>query len=290
LPHHVSIGNRGETVGSGFLGMNVAPFVVTNPNDMPANVRLPGSISDDRFGRRLDLLGKLEQDFAEAGAQAKVTDHRALVDTAAQMVRSPRLKAFSLSEEKDSVRERYGKTVFGQGCLLARRLVETGVTFVEVSSGGWDTHDNNFERVKTLATGNGSDTGRGQNQGGVDPAFAALVADLKERGMLERTLVIWMGEFGRTPNINGRTGRDHYPRAFNVALAGAGIKGGKVIGRTDKSGRAVEDRPVTVPDLFCTFCHALKINPRKENHSGTGPTGRPIKIVDGGKAVMELFG
>jgi uncharacterized protein (DUF1501 family) len=158
--------------------------------------------------------------------------------------------------------------------LLARRLIETGVTFVEVNnSGNWDTHDDNFNRVKTLA-------------GGVDPGFAALVADLKERGMLDRTLVIWMGEFGRTPNINGRTGRDHYPRAFNVALAGAGIKGGQVIGATDKDGRSVEKRPVSVSDLFCTFCHALKINPRKENQSNVG---RPIKIVDGGEAVKELF-
>ncbi len=281
LPHHVSIGSR-ESIGAGFLGMNVAPFVVANPNDMPSNVRLPGGINDERFGRRLDLLGKLEQDFAEAGAQARVTDHKALVDTAAQMVKSPRLKAFDLSQEKDTVRDRYGRSAFGQGCLLARRLVETGVTFVEVASNGWDTHQDNFQRVKALATGEGSGAGRGANQGGVDPGFATLIADLKERGMLQRTLVIWMGEFGRTPNINGRTGRDHYPRAFNAALAGAGIKGSQVIGRTDKSGRAVEERPVTVADLFCTFCQALKINPRKENHSGTGPTARPIKIVDGG--------
>src|SRR5262249_1587227 len=131
----------------------------------------------------------------------------------------------------------------------------------------------NFNRVKTL-----SDT--------VDPAFAALVGDLKERGMLDKTLIVWMGEFGRTPRINPRTGRDHFPRAFTVALAGGGIKGGQVIGATSEDGTSVTQRPVTVPDLFCTFYQALKIDPRKENMS---TQGRPIKLVDGGKPVKELF-
>jgi hypothetical protein len=121
----------------------------------------------------------------------------------------------------------------------------------------------------------------------VDPAFGALVTDLKERGMLDKTLVIWMGEFGRTPKINeGRNGRDHFPRAFTVALAGGGVKGGQVIGATNAEGTEIAERPVTVPDLFCSFCHSLKINPRKENISGLG---RPIKIVDGGEAVKDLF-
>jgi hypothetical protein len=272
LPHFVHINGR-EIIGSGFLGMTFAPFVVQNPNQMPNNVLLPQSVTDKRMERRLGLLDRLEKDFADAGGKALVEDHRALLETASLMVKSPRLKAFDLSQESDSIRDRYGRNNFGQGCLLARRLVETGVTFVEVNSDGWDTHQENFDRVKTLA-------------GGVDPGFATLVADLKERGMLDRTLVIWMGEFGRTPNINGRTGRDHYPRAFNVALAGAGIRGGQVIGSTDKEGRGVAHRPVTVHDLFCSFCHALKINPKKENQSGVG---RPIKIVDGGSPVKALF-
>src|SRR6516225_1096635 len=170
------------------------------------------------------------------------------------MVLSPRIKAFDVGQEKEALRDRYGRNPFGQGCLLARRLVESGVTFVEVASNGWDTHQDNFTRVKTL-----SDQ--------VDPAFATLIGDLKERGMLDKTLVIWMGEFGRTPRINPRTGRDHFPKAFNVALAGAGIKGGQVIGKTSATGNDVADRPVTVPDLFCSFYHALKINPRKENLS-----------------------
>jgi hypothetical protein len=278
LPHFVSIGGR-DTAGSGFLGMNFSPFLVVDPNRMPTNVELPSGSDPKRFGRRLELMGKLEQDFAKSGGAARVADHKALYDSAAQMVLSPRLKAFDIAQEKDTLRDRYGRTPFGQGCLMARRLVETGVTFVEVQStgvmgaGNWDTHDNNFERVKTLA-------------GVTDPAFATLVADLKDRGMLDRTLVIWMGEFGRTPNINGRTGRDHYPRAFNVAVAGGGIKGGQVYGSTDKEGRSVAENPVTVQDLFCTFCHALKINPHKENMSGVG---RPIKIVDGGSPVKALF-
>src|SRR5262249_59320238 len=134
----------------------------------------------------------------------RVTDHRTLYTGAAQMVRSPRLQAFDLSKETATVRNKYGRNSFGQGCLLARRLVEAGVTFVEVEMNGWDTHQDNFTRTKSL-----SET--------VDPAFAALVTDLKVRGLLEKTLVIWMGEFGRTPRINPRTGRDHFPRAFNVA-------------------------------------------------------------------------
>jgi uncharacterized protein (DUF1501 family) len=189
------------------------------------------------------------------------------------MVLSPRLKAFGLNQEKDSVRDRYGRTGFGQGCLLARRLVEEGITFVEVESVGWDTHQDNFDRVKTLSES-------------VDPAFAALVGDLKDRGMLDRTLVIWMGEFGRTPKINGRTGRDHFPRAFSVAVAGGGIKGGQVVGATSADGTEVRNQPVTVGDLFCTFYKALKIDPRKENMSALG---RPIKIIDNGQPVRELF-
>ncbi|MCS6978081.1 MAG: DUF1501 domain-containing protein [Gemmatales bacterium] len=278
LPHYVHIGGR-DPAGSGFLGMTFAPFTVMDPNRMPANVELPRGTDPKRFTRRLQLMEKLERDFAEAGAEAKVADHKAVYETASQMVLSPRIKAFDLSQEKDALRDRYGRTPFGQGCLLARRLVETGVTFVEVQTSGgmgvgnWDTHDNNFERHKTLA-------------GITDPAFAALIADLKDRGMLERTLVIWMGEFGRTPNINGRNGRDHYPRAFSVVLAGCGIRGGMVYGQTDPLGRAVVENPVTVRDLFSTICHALGINPAKENMSSVG---RPIKIVDGGTPIKALL-
>ena len=274
LPSFVSIGNRLGTIGSGFLGASVGPFVVANPLQMPSNVELAAGVGDKRFERRLNLLDDLEQDFAQTGGKPLVETHRALVANASQMVLSPQIKAFDVSQEKDDIRDRYGRNPFGQGCLLARRLVETGVTFVEVESNGWDTHQDNFERVKGLA-------------GTTDPAVAALIGDLKERGMLARTLVIWIGEFGRTPKINPNTGRDHYPRAFNVLLAGGGIKGGQVIGRTSDDGMEVKERPVGVADLFCTFCSALKIDSKKENLSGVG---RPIKIVDGGTPVKDLLG
>jgi hypothetical protein len=273
LPHFVSIGNRAATIGSGFLGMSFAPFVVANPERTPNNLALPPRVGTERFTRRLRLLDDLQQDFAESGGGPRVEAHKTLYASAAQLVQSPRLKAFALDQEKDAVRDRYGRTPFGQGCLLARRLVEEGVTFVEVESNGWDTHDDNFNRTTKLS-------------GAVDPAFAALVGDLKERGMLARTLVIWMGEFGRTPRINPKTGRDHFPRAFSVALAGGGIRGGQVVGSTRPDGTEVASRAVSVPDLFCTFYQALKINPRKENHS---PQGRPIKLMDKGAAVKELF-
>jgi uncharacterized protein (DUF1501 family) len=142
-----------------------------------------------------------------------------------------------------------------------------------VRHNGWDTHDNNFERTKTLSAQ-------------VDPGMATLIADLKERGLLERTLVVWAGEFGRTPRVNPRTGRDHYPRVFSLALAGGGVKGGQVIGASTADGTAVDRDPVEVPDLFCSICRSLDVDPRKENLS---PLGRPMKIVDGGSVVEKLF-
>jgi hypothetical protein len=270
LPHFVSI--QGQSIGPSFLGVPYAPFVVSDPNRPPDNLRTP--VAEDRLGRRLGLLKELDGEFAHGGAGEQVRDHQALYQQTAQMVLSPRVKAFDLSEEPAAVRESYGRTGFGQGCLMARRLVEAGVTFVEVQSSGWDTHGNELTTLKKLIPP-------------VDQGTAALLADLKARGLLANTLVIWMGEFGRMPRINLTAGRDHFPQAFNVALAGCGVKGGQVIGATDKLGTAVAERPVTVSDLFCTFCQALAINPRKENQSNVG---RPIPIVESGEAVKEVFG
>ena len=273
LPHFVSVGNRGATIGSSFLGMKFAPFVVPNPSQMPANTALPGAVRAARFDRRIALLDDLEGDFAAESRRKLVEEHRAVLGNASRMVKSPALEAFDLGKEKATVRDQYGRTPFGQGCLLARRLVEAGVTFVEVDSNGWDTHQDNFDRVKTLSAG-------------VDPGVGSLIADLKARGMLSRTLVVCMGEFGRTPRVNPNKGRDHWPRSFSAVLAGAGVKGGQVIGSTSADGTSIKDRPVAVADLFVSFCQALKIDPRKENLS---TEGRPLKIVDGGKVVKELF-
>jgi uncharacterized protein (DUF1501 family) len=197
-----------------------------------------------------------------------------MIRRSADMILSPRMEAFDLEQETPAMRDAYGRTQFGAGCLLARRLVESGVTFIEVNHGNWDTHEDNFARTRELT-------------GGIDQPMAQLITDLRERGMLERTLVIWMGEFGRTPQINARGGRDHYPRAFNVVLAGGGIRGGQVIGETDAGGQAVTEQPVTVSDLFRTTYTALGIDPDFENLSRIG---RPIKLVDGGKVIPGLLG
>ncbi len=269
IPSVVSVG---PTIGAGFLGVDYEPFVVTNAGQLPQNVAT--TVPSTRFERRLGLLDRLENDFAERGGRIVVDNHRRIYGKTSRMVLSEAVSAFEISDEPAALRARYGENNFGRGCLLARRLVEAGVTFVEVRSGGWDTHQDNFERTSTLA-------------GQVDPAMATLISDLRDRGLLDRTLVVWMGEFGRTPRINPRTGRDHYPRVFSAALAGAGIRGGQVVGASTKDGTAIADRPVTVPDLFCTVCRALGVDPRIENLS---PLGRPMKIVDGGEVVEELFG
>jgi uncharacterized protein (DUF1501 family) len=272
LPSFVRIGGRFNNAGGGgILGVDYDAFSVDSPDRPPANT---GFGSSERFNRRLGLLSRLEDEYAASGAAQEVEDHQKLYAKASKMVLSPQMKSFDIGGEPDKMRDAYGRTQFGNGCLLARRLIEEGVTFVEVSAGNWDTHQDNASRTKELATQ-------------VDRPFAQLIADLKQRGMLETTLVIWMGEFGRTPRMNGRGGRDHYPRAFNVALAGGGIRGGQVIGRTDEGGVDVADRPVTVHDLFQTVCKSLKIDPKKENMSSIG---RPLKVVDGGEPVNELFG
>jgi hypothetical protein len=270
LPHIVSIG--GGTIGAGYLGVAYEPFQVGSPERRPNHVAL--QVPERRFDRRLGLLGALENaGFERSGGYDRVQDHKALYAQTAAMVKSPRMKAFDLDMEEETLRDAYGRTPFGQGCLLARRLVEAGVTFVEVQSRGWDTHENGKERIGSLASA-------------VDPGFATLVTDLQQRGMLDSTLVVWMGEFGRTPRVNPRAGRDHFPRAFSMALAGAGVRGGSVVGATSPDGTEVTDRPVTVSDLLATFCRALGIDAGKENMTRVG---RPMKIVDGGTAVAELF-
>lgn len=273
MPHFMSIGQSlGPAIGAAILGVAYEPFHIDNPLQPPSNA-VP-TVNKERFSRRLGLMQALERDgFGRAGGGDRVKDHHALYKQTMGMVLSPRMKAFNLEQEDGKLRDAYGRNPFGQGCLLARRLVQAGVTFVEVRSNGWDMHQEIRDRMA-------------RNASQVDPAFATLIHDLKSQGMLDRTLVLWMGEFGRTPKINPNAGRDHFPRAFSVALAGAGVKGGQVIGATSPDGTEVKDRPVAVNDLLTTACLALKIDPRKENMS---PLGRPIKIVDGGSPVKELF-
>jgi uncharacterized protein (DUF1501 family) len=272
LPAFVRIGGGGrDGSGGGILGVEFDPFLMPVAGKLPTNTALTTDV--DRHARRLDLLGRLEADYASTSAKEEVAEHRKLYEKASRMILSSQMKAFDLDHEPQNIRDGYGSSPFGLGCLLARRLVETGVPCVEVVLNGWDTHFDNFPRVKEMA-------------GHVDQPFAFLLADLAQRGLLDTTLVAWMGEFGRTPKINPRAGRDHYPRAFNAVLAGGGVRGGRVIGKTDEGGASVEDRPVNVADLFQTFCKSLRINPTGEN---IAPNGRPIKIVDGGQPVDELF-
>jgi hypothetical protein len=275
LPAVVTIGDRGQNgMGAGFLGVDYEPFHVAGRSvgGMPDNVS--PTVGDPRFVRRLGLLDKLEGEFAARGGETVVNNHRRIYDKSAKLVLSPLTKTFDLSHESAETKARYGDSEFGKGCLLARRLVEAGVTFVEVRLNGWDTHQDNFDTVKGLAKR-------------CDPALAALIQDLKDRGLFDSTLILWTGEFGRTPKVNPRTGRDHWPRNFNALLAGGGIKGGQVIGESAKDGLGILNDPITVADLFSSVCKSLHVDPARENMS---PIGRPLKIVDGGKPVDKLFG
>jgi uncharacterized protein (DUF1501 family) len=277
LPGFVSITPRGfggAALSAGFLGPQYAPLVVGGNGDTfgtettgglnVENLGLPAKVSPQRADERRQLLDDLESDFLTSRPGTATKSHASAYQRAARLMRESAAKAFDLSDEADKLRDQYGRNRFGQGCLLARRLVERGVPFVEVSLGNWDTHDNNFVQVKSLCQT-------------LDPAWATLMSDLKDKGLLDTTTVVWMGEFGRTPGINPRQGRDHYPNAWSVVLGGGGIKGGQVVGKTSKDGMLVEERPTSVPDLLATICLALGINPEKQNMSNVN---RPIRIVD----------
>jgi uncharacterized protein (DUF1501 family) len=273
LPAFVRIGRATrDGAGGGILGVEYDPFLMPEAGKLPTNTAPATDFT--RYDRRLGLLSRLDASYASAGGKQEVAEHQRLYQKAARMIKSSQMSAFDLEQEPTAIREAYGESDFGAGCLLARRLVETGVPCVEVVHANWDTHFDNFPRVKELA-------------GQVDRPFAYLLTDLHQRGMLENTIVLWTGEFGRTPRINPRAGRDHYPRAFNSVLAGGGIRGGQIIGRTDAGGGTVEDRPVGVTDLLQTLCTSLKIDSKIEN---IAPNGRPIRIVDNGAPVTELFG
>src|SRR5438067_10686244 len=285
LPPFVAVApQRGvaqNAFGPGFLGPQYAPLIVADGQrsrdgatvDQQLKVenldRFRG-VADRQAEDRLALMKDLESGFVAGRPGPIAESHRSAYAAAVRMMKPQTARAFDLSDEKPALRDRYGRNLFGQGCLLARRLVERGVPFVEVTLDGWDTHQNNFDGVKNLC-------------GVLDPAWATLMADLKDRGLLDSTLVVWMGEFGRTPKINPQRGRDHFPDAWSAVLAGGGIAGGQAFGRTSKDGTKVEDRPVGVPDVLATVCQALGIDHEKQNLSNVG---RPIRIVD--KAGMPI--
>jgi uncharacterized protein (DUF1501 family) len=265
LPNFVAIGNR--SFGSGFLGARHQPLMVADPVRGVENLR--SFVGTNRFDHRVSLLDELEAGFHRTHGDGALAAHRTTYQRAVQLMRDQGARAFDIANEPAAGRAGYGTSKFGEGCLLARRLVEIGVSFVEVNLGGWDTHQNNFPRVTQLS-------------GQVDPAMSQLITDLRDRGLLDTTLVIWMGEFGRTPRINQRgaqPGRDHYPRAWSLAMFGGGIRGGQVIGRTDAEAASVVERPVTTLDFMATVCRILGIDYNKQNST---PIGRPIRIVDRG--------
>ncbi len=300
LPPAVSIASYSAfspgAYGPGFLGPKYAPLMVGEATlaqamgqgqgayDQALKVRdleTPKEVPPAHADARIDLLKDMETEFLRHHPDVSPQSHLAAYDRAVRLMRTSASKAFALEEEKAELRDRYGRNLFGQGCLLARRLVERGVPFVEVSLTGvqggglgWDTHADNFNNIQKLCEV-------------LDPAWATLLDDLKTRGLLDTTLVVWMGEFGRTPKINNNKGRDHFPNAWSTVLAGGGIKGGQVVGKTSADGMTVEDRPVTVPDFIATVCSALGIDPTKQNQSNVG---RPIRIADAGaKPIKEVL-
>jgi hypothetical protein len=288
LPNFVCIGDGPrEATGPGFLGPDHQPLAVTDPQRGINFIEPAGAARD--FERQVRLLKQLERAGSETSRQAMA--HQSTLDRAVRLMNSEQKRAFDLSLESDEVRDAYGlaprtqgprkgaaaqpvegRTAFGQGCLMARRLVEAGVPFVEVVLDGWDTHRDNFARTKALSLE-------------CDTAMAALIDDLKQRGLLDTTLVVWMGEFGRTPQVTG-DGRNHWSKAWSTVLAGGGIRGGQVIGRTDRDAAAVVDRPISVTDFLGTVCTILGIDYKKKNH----PPGvdRPIPIVDTSKTINVI--
>jgi hypothetical protein len=271
LPGSVSLG--GPSLGAGFFGVQYGPFVVQTPGQMPQNIGYGPGVDSTRFEARKRLLDGMESDFAAQTGDVKVDGRRALYGKADRLMHAGALKAFDVSEETEGVRASFGDTAFGRGCLTAARLVASGVRFVEVTLDGWDTHQDVFGRTKKL-------------MGTLDPAMSALLDDLQRRGIADRTLVVWMGDFGRTPNINANDGRDHFPNAWSAVLAGAGIRGGVVHGETDAQGAKVVKDAVTVPDLIATIATTLGMDPADVAQS---PAGRPIALTDGGVPVRALL-
>ncbi len=266
LPGFISIGGAAD--GPGFLGMNYAPFTVQNPGQPPENIRPPDEMAEDkgRVFRRERLFYGIEDNFVTridklAGVKHSdaATAHRDIYGKAFSLVASPKGEVFNVNRENRKTMQAYGadRSNFGKGVLLARRLVEQGVTAVEVNLGGWDLHQNCQATCRRKLPE-------------LDKAMGALVEDLVQRGLWKNTVLVWMGEFGRTPRINQNLGRDHWPRCWSVVVGGGGIKGGQVIGATDTDGTGIKDDPHTVGDLFATLFKGMGLNPQTALHDNLG--------------------
>jgi hypothetical protein len=273
LPGYVLVGNGNEHPGAGFLEPSVTPVPVADPELGLENTVRPKYLTEANFNRRLTLADKIDADFKRTYAGPQLEAYNQMYKDAVRLLGSVDLEAFDISKESEKTRERYGSTTFGQGCLLARRLVEAGVRCVEVELGKWDMHREIFDELPNAA-------------GQLDQGMAALIADLEERGLLSSTVVVLATEFGRTPKINENAGRDHHPAVFSCALAGAGVKGGVVYGASDERGFKPAENPVSVADFLSTVAFACGLPHDKEFMA---PNGRPFKIGGGGKPIRDVL-
>jgi uncharacterized protein (DUF1501 family) len=269
IPPFVAVG--GGSVGPGFLGMAYAPFVVSSTGQVR---NLEMGLDEARLMQRMAALDLIEKGFVSQNRGSAADDHQKILCKTLNLMTSAQMEAFKVNKEPREVQDRYGTDPFARGCLMARRLVEAGVPFVEVDFGGWDNHQNIFPTLKD------------QKLPTLDRAMSALVEDLDQRGLLQDTVIIWMGEFGRTPRINGNAGRDHWARSWSVVLGGGGFKGGIAVGKTNEDGTAVETEPYTSQDVMASVCKALGISLET---TFTSKNGRPMKIANGGKVIKELF-
>lgn len=273
VPDYVSMysSTEGRRKGtSGFLGARYAPMFLSDKM-VPQNIRRPESISDVDHQQRNDLRRLLTKRFANGRRNSTVDSHNTAYERVRGIMSSEKL--FDISKEPKKILAKYGPTQFAQQCLVARRLAEAGVPFVKVARAWWDSHGQNFETHRELCAD-------------LDHAMTTLADDLADRGMLDNTLIITLGEFGRTPRINGSLGRDHFARAWSTSLTGCGIKGGVCYGKTDKDGNTVADGETNAGDLFATIFKALGIDIKHEYYIGS----RPIPIVDfGAKPVKEVL-
>ena len=271
LPGNIVIGSGVKS--SGFMEPKLGPLIIGDPNKGLQNSRLPSDVDEEQFSRRLKLASRLDRSFSSRYKQTQVNAYNDMYNDAITLMQSEDLAAFDLGKESQAVRNLYGNNSFGQGCLLARRLVQNNVRFVEVSLGGWDMHDDMFTRGAEVIPR-------------LDQALGALMTDLSTLGIIDRTLIVLATEFGRTPKINGNQGRDHYPKAFSCMLAGANIKGGQVVGHTDKMAANVESDKISINDFNATIAAAVGIDTEEIIYS---PSKRPFTVANKGKPIAGVL-